>query len=344
MTAALPVPSAAEEAGGDWLAAAVADTLPGMRPLGRPPERVGEEYGFASEIWRYRLTDGHTSLAVIVKLWSTDAGDREVHFYRDMAPRSGIRLPRCHHAGVDVAARRAVLVLEDLAPVRQGDVLDAPDADAAAALTDVVSRFHAAWTERPELMAGWLGRPRVRTADWFATRKARFLERFGPPDDPLCRRLFDGIEAAHHVGTGILASSPQTLIHVDLHLDNVVFPQDGDPVLLDWAMAGAGPGALDLASIVFQIGPPDQVTALLERYRAGLAAAGSVPPGSVRLRREVGAAFMLRYATWTLGIARWEPATPRQEAIIAAQLRRLPAAAAAWHDTDPELLDSLGER
>ncbi len=46
---------------------------------------------------------------------------REARFYRDIAPRSRIRTPRCYYAGIDEATGGSVLVMEDLDSYTKGD-------------------------------------------------------------------------------------------------------------------------------------------------------------------------------------------------------------------------------
>jgi hypothetical protein len=38
-----------------------------------------------------------------------------------------------------------------------------------------------------------------------------------------------------------------TVVHTDAHLDNVLFLEDGAPMLLDWSTARVGPAAIDAA-------------------------------------------------------------------------------------------------
>src|ERR1700730_6982005 len=47
--------------------------------------------------------------------------EREIRFYRELAPRVGGALAKCHAALLDPAEGWFTLVLEDLEPARQGD-------------------------------------------------------------------------------------------------------------------------------------------------------------------------------------------------------------------------------
>jgi len=75
----------------------------------------------------------------------------------------------------------------------------------------------------------------------------------------------------------LLAEGAPTLIHGDGHIGNFL-RQDGDPVLLDWAMVCAGPGLRDIAYYVGNSVPTEvrreHETDLLRRYLAALAEQG----------------------------------------------------------------------
>ncbi len=96
--------------------------------------------------------------SVVVKIAATDptsratgvglgAYEREIRFYRELAPRIGGPLPACHAALIDPSEGWFTLVLEDAAPAVQGDQIAgctvaqarAGDAGAGAASTHLSS-------------------------------------------------------------------------------------------------------------------------------------------------------------------------------------------------------------
>lgn len=65
-------------------------------------------------------------------------------------------------------------------------------------------------------------------------------------------------------------------IHVDAHVDNVLFRPDGRVVLLDWCNAAVGPPAFDLARFLTDGARPSDAPRLLAAYAEELSAsAGS---------------------------------------------------------------------
>ena len=67
----------------------------------------------------------------------------EVGFYNDVASTVDVRTPRCHLAAIDLETHDFVLLLDDLAPARQGDQLAGCDVDLAERVLDQAAAFHA---------------------------------------------------------------------------------------------------------------------------------------------------------------------------------------------------------
>jgi hypothetical protein len=335
---ALAVPASADALTPEWLSAALGR---GAAWEGMTVERIGEAHGLASTIVRCRNAGAGTPRSVIVKLWSTDgpAGSREVPFHSRFGHRVGIRVPACHHGAIDARSGRAVLVLEDLAGARQGDCLHQLAGEGAVALADTLAALQATWWDRPELHAAdWLPDAAERDAEWLRSRRAQFLERFSARLDPIVRALLDDVEGAWARATERLAGAPPTLLHGDLHLDNVVFlGEERDPVLLDWARVARGPGVLDLAELVFEIAPLAERDRLLGVYGDGLRARGVAGLDAATLRHRLGGALLRKAIAATCGVARWMPASAREARMIELGLERVTYALEAWRPQDPGL-------
>jgi thiamine kinase-like enzyme len=333
------VPSAEAGITPAWLEAAIGSELGPFRSIETEP--VGEGFGLSSRIWRCRRGGPELPRSVVVKLWSTEgpAGIREVSFYRTFGNRAGARVPACHHADIDEKAKRGVLVLEDIAGAAQGDCLERLDRPRALAVARELAGLHAAWSSRPEVDgAGWIPEaPRLREPEWIEDRRARFLARWGDRLDTAERRLVENAERAQVRAAKRLAGAATTLLHADLHLDNVLFEADsGRPVLLDWARVARGPAALDVARLLFTIARPEDEGEILAGYLEALRSRGVVADETA-LRRELGGALLLLVTTSTLGIVRWEPASERETAMIEVGVERARAAVARWRETEPEL-------
>ena len=76
---------------------------------------------------------------------------REVKFYRDLAARSHVSAPTCYLAALDEESGNFVLLLEDLAPARQGDQLHAPTIKEAGLVVEEAAKLHAAWWDDPAI-------------------------------------------------------------------------------------------------------------------------------------------------------------------------------------------------
>ncbi len=187
-----------------------------------------------------------------------DRARREAWFYERIAPRLPVPGPVCHATAEDPENGHLVLVLEDIRGGRPGDALNGGTPADVAAVLDSISGLHAAWWSWPDRLAllpvwsgdrdAWLER-QSRYRDRWATFVAHYglalPTRIRAMGDRLGDNLVDVLER--------LNKGPRTVIHGDLHLDNVIFtPEDPQRpvVLLDWQSVCQGPVAVDLAQVV----------------------------------------------------------------------------------------------
>jgi thiamine kinase-like enzyme len=302
-------------------------------------ERIGQDFGLTSVLMRCRLEGASGPRSVIVKLWDTDgqAGSREVPFYATFAPLLGIRVPRCYHGSIDAESKRGVLVLEDLGAARQGDCLLQADPRDAAALAGRLATLHATWQGSAALEeATWLRSLHLveREPEWLALRSARFLERFRV--DPGTRFLLEHLDAIQTRANERLADAADTLLHADLHLDNVVFEDGVQPVILDWARVAKGPAVLDLVELLLAMTPLRHFDDTLHLYMEELLVRG-VEVEAAALRRQLGGALLRKLIRETCGVALWEPGLEREQAILRTTLERNAEAIEWWQARDPEL-------
>lgn len=288
--ALLAIPSGAGAISPAWLTARLGE--PG-RVTAAVAARIGVEQGFTGgRLYRLALTwdpAGAGPPSVVVKLSPAGAAMRrlmrhanaaEVRFYRDIAPRAALPVPRCPHAAE--VGGRSVVVMEDLAAHRRLDLRAGCGPRDAEAVVAALARVHAAWWNRPELAdAG--GADLLHAIDFagcwprYPARLAQLLPDVALPGwfVALAERMARqrGAMAAH-----LLDSGPMTLLHRDCHVENVLFALGGQAVLLDWQFMGRGRGAFDLGYFLISSLPPDQRQAterdLVARYHAGLVRGG----------------------------------------------------------------------
>lgn len=203
----------------------------------------------------------------------------EAAFYRDLRDRLDVRAPECWHVSYDAERDDVFLVLEDLAPCRQGDQIAGCSPDEAALVVDELARLHGPLWGSSELgTLAWLNRSsaqlRLGTRARLEASWPGFVERYGDRLSDECRTF----------GAGFVADSgdyftrdheARTVVHGDFRLDNLLFLGSGGVAVVDFQTAVLAEGPLDLAYFLGAGLTPEarrpHEPALVERYAAGLA-------------------------------------------------------------------------
>jgi hypothetical protein len=279
----------------DWLTAAIGFA---GRVKGFTREAVGT--GQMGRSVRFRLEwEGDATAApasVVGKFPSDDprsratgtaqgAYEKEVRFYGELAQTVDIRTPHCFFADVAPATGDFVLLLEDLAPARQGDQLAGCGVDRAALAIAEAARLHAPRWGDPGLPG--LGFLRTPDPDGASVLQAIYQSLFpGFAERYQSRRGADDLALFERLGPRlapwVLASgSPLTLVHGDFRLDNMLFGAEGGPTALavvDWQTVALGPGPSDVSYFLGAGMQPDErrrnEAALLRDYHDRLLSAG----------------------------------------------------------------------
>lgn len=375
MSGGLPIPETLAGMTPEWLTAALTEAavLRGGRVAAAHSERIGQLYGFTGVVGRVRLRyedardDAPPSL--IAKLpMARDAASgyralqerdaaralryfrrcaREVAFYQRIGAAFA---PGHYYSAVDDESRRVVLLLEDVSGGRQGDVLRGCSVDDAVRMIDALAPFHAAWWGERAGTRGfppWDDDPRMRQKR-YAAQIDRVLATPRPPD---VLRILDRLRSRLGAVTETLAAREQTLIHGDLHLDNVIFAGDpgGRPfIILDWQTASVGPPAWDLALFLTgSLSVGDRRAAeddLLDRYVKLLATHGVRGYRANDLRLEYRLAMLVLLAGTAFWLASVDPAeaNSRERALRDAALATDGRLVSAIRDHEVEgLLDEV---
>jgi len=173
--------------------------------------------------------------------------------------------------------RRYLLLMEDLGDAQSGDQLAGTDVERCATVLQWAAKLHAALWESPALQGRyWLvplaGDSRIRQS-MFLEMQGTFRERHPDLFDEEAGRVIDWV--SEHGATAIERmeeEAPETLVHGDLRLDNLVF-REGEPVFFDWQAIRRGPSAYDVAWFLSgaseDLTPGDE-TELLRTYHAAL--------------------------------------------------------------------------
>jgi hypothetical protein len=249
-----------------WLNEALAPLLGGTRVLEVACTPVGT--GQMSDCVRLRPTyDRSTSAprSLIAKLPAADPTSRatagalrnyeiEVNFYRQLAPQLPVRAPRCYHADVDGTGTDFVLLLEDVAPARQGDQLLGCAVEVAAVAVEELPRLHAPrWGDTSLADLDWLHRNPEESAAFTSQLVAGlfvgFCDRYSERIDSDIMALGERLMARLPTYLGD-RRGPWTVAHGDFRLDNLLFgtqPEDPPVVVVDWQTVQHGPGVSDLS-------------------------------------------------------------------------------------------------
>jgi len=272
--------------------------------LGHPGVDVAVEQrsigtGQVGENVRYSLTwpDGVTGPATVVGKFpapdeasrataaATNSYVREVGFYRDLQSTVSIETPRLHSLHEELEANRFLLLMEDVAPAEQGDQILGCSISQAELAIDALVGLHAPhWGNSALGEVEWLS-PRTaerggELAAMYGALWPGFAERYGP-------RLGPDVVAVGEVFAGLMArwfssfETPQTLIHGDYRLDNMMFATGEGPApltVVDWQTAAMGHGPADAAYFIGAGLLPEVRRSterdLVNRYCVGLHAAG----------------------------------------------------------------------
>jgi aminoglycoside/choline kinase family phosphotransferase len=222
---------------------------------------------------RIELTFDRTNDApatVIAKLPAADPTSRatalslrsyeiEVRFYQELAPTLPIRTPNVYYADIDVETAGFILLMEDLAPARQGDQLAGCTPREAERAIDELVKLHAPrWGDPTLADLEWLHRDPEQSRMFmlgllpmlWAGFRDRYADRLGPDVHDAGEALFANLERYLNGAT-----EPWTVVHGDYRLDNLLFGRAGDDgsdgvAVVDWQTCAHGPALNDVAYFI----------------------------------------------------------------------------------------------
>jgi hypothetical protein len=348
MTGPVGMINGIEELDSGWLTGAMheAGTLPAdeavtvvaSEPLGVP--------AFAGSLHRLTLSGSGLPGTAIVKLPTTgalrpvldvlQAYNRELVFYRDIAPVAPIRCPRVLAAVQAADSTDFVLVIEDLEPLRTVDPVAGLSRAQAERTVDAIARFHA-WS-------------------WNSPIPADAAATFPPPGGPLLDSFRSAYSAAwpmvvdlvgdeidpgaldlgarlSEVVPGIVEelTAPAALIHGDLSGANIFFgPDDEEPIFVDFQTVTMECGAREVSHLLGLSVPTEIRRAceedLLRRYRSGLRTHGVLdyPWEQAWRQYRLGLAYTLMPPVMVA--ARWNEISDGERATLRTYLRRVTTA------------------
>ena len=208
----------------------------------------------------------------------------ETAFYTQLADRLPCATPACFYGAIAADEATFTLLLEDLAPKRQGDqIAGARDDEIEAAVRNLAGLHAPFWGDPAIAELDWLvGGIGEEYAGFIEIVTPLFIERYQdrlPSEDAETLRAF-----ATGVRSWVERRPPiATLVHGDYRLDNLMFertPSGVEVAAVDWQTLSVACGGQDLAYLLGNSSPPEQRRAhesrMLEVYREAMAEQGVV--------------------------------------------------------------------
>ena len=298
--AKLPIPAGPEALTCEWLT----DALREGGALDRASvnafewQPAGEEWGFTGRLarvtLRYDVDEQGAPPSVVAKFpnpaaaGATDLArlrrryqrfEREVLFYQQIGQEAGIRTPALYYGSAYADAGEFVLLLEDLTGSRIGDAMEGCSLEEAKLVIEQAAALHARWWAEPKLLEyrwlPWWGEGAEDAEERLRRSLPIFFEKFGRWLPASVAELTGELAACYARLFAELSKPPWTLIHADLHLDNILLDVPDVPLaVLDWQGVSRGCAAIDLTDIVFQSLPVEERRTvdqeLLHSYHAAL--------------------------------------------------------------------------
>jgi thiamine kinase-like enzyme len=251
--------------------------------------RIGADYGLSGRTHRVMAeTQRGGTRSIVVKQESTRNVERELLFRAHCEELVSGCIPGCLAGMQDAGSGCGVLVLEDVAPAEQGDVLRGCSDEQAEAVVRAQARIHAAtWRSSADAFAEELPRwaPRPREAHAWSDLLARASERYPAILTADRRKRLHDLPTRIATSVERLRAGPASWIQVDAHLDNVLWRRDGTAVLLDWSTAAIGPPAVDLVRCLVEgMATPSTARRLLGAYADELRRQGVTAVDAAQLR------------------------------------------------------------
>jgi len=234
-------------------------------------EVIGAGVGLIGELARINLrhaqpTDGPRSIVAKFSAPSDDVRafgnalrfyEMESNFYRDLRPRVQLNAPRSYFNDYDPGTGHSTLLMSDAKGVTVDQLEGCPPSRAVAVAREIANLHTTAYSQNWLREFPWV-RSMIDREMIAAERKLLevsvpiAVEKFRTiaPDwfFPIAEDFPDLVRLTAHR----LDAFPQTVIHGDLRVDNLIFDDFGDVTLVDWQIVMAGPGLYDLVYFMTQ--------------------------------------------------------------------------------------------
>ncbi|WP_145991869.1 oxidoreductase family protein [Neptunicoccus cionae] len=346
----LPIPRNAEEITPDWLSAALGWTVSDCTA-----QRIGHNESFTGgSLIRLELVSSalDSPATIIAKLSArrpafrkalAEANRREVGFYTSCVTGRDLPLPRCYYADFEKTSGQSIALLEDFPKARTADFVEGCSLEDAKTVITAMARIHAGYWGATATENSWL--PEFDFAQCWAAypaQLARILPQKALPDW-FCR-LGDHLAVQPELFARLQGAGPQTCIHRDLQLDNVLFTPQG-AVVLDWQFTGHGNGGSDLGYFLISSLTPAQRRAgerdLIRHYHQELLGQGVRSYSLQECQKSYVISVLGKMFLTVIATVLFDNSSEQKRAWRRADLERL-LAFCVDYDVTPELLKTHG--
>jgi tRNA A-37 threonylcarbamoyl transferase component Bud32 len=199
--------------------------------------------------------------------------DREIRVYEVLLRELGLPVPRYYGSRWNVATARHELYLEyvDDWPLRYHGL------EHWVTAAHRLGELHAHFSARGDLLRSCDFLLRLDRA-YFTTWAGRACAAVAGQCAELAYRLDETLES-YGPAYELMADQPLTLVHNDLAPKNILADRSTTPAricLVDWELAGAGCGLLDLVHLKYGLEPADE-REVLRAYRRAVGSTGFLP-------------------------------------------------------------------
>ncbi len=243
--------------------------------LGRPVERIEVASADASFRRYFRARDASGASWIVMDAPPDKEDIRPYLQVARLLESTGVHVPRVHETDLE----RGFVLLEDLGSTPYLSQLATPSrveplyGDALAALARIQALGGDAARELPPYDAAVLEREMALMPEWFCTRHLGLV--LDDADRGLLRATFDLLVAE-------ALAQPVVFVHRDFHSRNLMVIPKGNPGIIDFQDALAGPVGYDLASLLkdcYVAWPRERVEGWVSAHRQRLRAAGFAAGG-----------------------------------------------------------------
>lgn len=246
----------------------------------------------------YRTRDQRFPRTLIGKFASDDPGSRmtgvttnnyvrEVGFYKNIASKLTIPMPKCYYAAVEEEGVEHLLLLQDLAPAKQGDQIAGCSPELAeSAVKQLIGLQRPTWCDASLKTANWLAREdldvyHALAKEAYQTLLPGFVDRFSNALTQAHVELFEHLGSSSNFPVYLPNEEIFCLSHMDYRLDNFLINDQSDPpriTVVDWEGVGVNQPLTDVAYLLgSSLLPNDRVECehkIVRAYHEALVGAG----------------------------------------------------------------------